>query len=101
MLVLITYILQLSHKVVCCRLVFLLMYSFAAVGLDAAHVADRASKTGYVEDSHVQRKAALKKVDEEILHLLQCTTPYTLATMYSPGACTAGISAAGTDNFCW
>lgn len=66
-----------------CRLVFLLMYSFAAVGLDAARVADQAFKTGCVEDCHVQRNAAVRMVDADILHLLRCTTPYTLATVYS------------------
>lgn len=59
------------------------MYSFAAVGLDAARVADQAFKTGCVEDCHVQRIAAVRMVHADILHLLQCTTPYTLATMYS------------------
>lgn len=59
------------------------MYSFAAVGLDAADVTSRASKTGDVEDCRGHRSEALKKVDAEIVHLLHCTTPYTLATMYS------------------
>lgn len=70
-------------SVLFCRVVFLLMYSFAAVGLDAARVATEAAKKGFVEDCHEQRNAALAVVDADILSLLQCTTPYTLATMYS------------------
>lgn len=64
-----------EHRIVCCRQVFLVMYCLAAVCLDASD----AARTNFEEE---QREQALVKVEADIVNLLKCTTPYTLATAY-------------------
>lgn len=54
------------------------MYCLAAVGLDAASSADK----GYQHDVKQHRSEAQQRVEADILHLLNSTTPYLIATAY-------------------